>query len=123
MAGCRLCIARVWPKLGLHPVLRPHLGAQNRLMAKPPLNPPVALAAPTDETLTEYDQQHLVTYLRLLDAEAEGAGWTEVALLVLRIDPVSNPAEARAAWESHLARAKWLADHGYRHLLRRDGAT
>jgi hypothetical protein len=25
--------------------------------------------------LTGYDQQHLVTYLRLLDADAEGADW------------------------------------------------
>lgn len=88
-------------------------------MAKPPLDPPVARAAPTDETLTEYDQQHLVTYLRLLDAEAEGADWTEVASLVLGMDPATDPARSRAAWESHLARAKWLVDHGYRDLLRR----
>lgn len=92
-------------------------------MAKPPLDPPVALAAPTDETLTEYDQQHVITYLRLLDAEADGAEWTEVASLVLRMDPVSDPARAKATWESHLARAKWLVDHGYRDLLRRDGST
>ena len=92
-------------------------------MAKPPLDPPVALAAPTDEALTEYDQQHLVTYLRLLDAEADGADWTEVASLVLHMDPATELARARAAWESHLARAKWLVDHGYRHLLRRDGST
>jgi AraC-like DNA-binding protein len=25
----------------------------------------------------------------------------------------------RAAWESHLARAKWMTEHGYRGLLRR----
>jgi hypothetical protein len=29
--------------------------------------------------LTGYDQEHLVTYLRLLDADAEGADWREVA--------------------------------------------
>jgi hypothetical protein len=92
-------------------------------MAQSPLEPPVAFTAPTDETLTEYDQQHLVTYLRILDAEAEGADWTEVASLVLQMDPAADPARARAAWESHLARAKWLTDHGYRHLVRRDGST
>ena len=92
-------------------------------MAKPQLDPPVASMAPTDETLTEYDQQHLVTYLRLLDAEAEGADWSEVASLVLGMDPANDPSQAKATWESHLARAKWLADHGYRHLLRRDGST
>ena len=37
-------------------------------MHSPPLDPPVADAAPTDGILTGYDEQHLVTYLRLLDA-------------------------------------------------------
>jgi hypothetical protein len=41
-------------------------------MQKPPLDPDVADVAPTAPTLTAYDQQHLVTYLRLLDADAEG---------------------------------------------------
>jgi len=88
-------------------------------MAQPPLDPPVADAAPDAETLTAYDQEHLVTYVRLLDADAEGADWTEVAHLVLHIDPSNEPARARRAWESHLARAKWMTKHGYRYLLRR----
>ena len=87
-------------------------------MPQPPLDPPVADTAPNAETLTPYDEEHLVTYLRLLDAEADGADWTEVARLVLHIDPSREPARARRAWESHLARAKWMAKHGYRHLLR-----
>lgn len=87
-------------------------------MPQPPLDPPVAYTAPNDETLNAYDEEHLVTYLRLLDADAEGADWTEVARLVLHMDPIRDPARVRAAWESHLARAKWLAEHGYRHLLR-----
>ena len=87
-------------------------------MPQPPLDPPVADTAPNAEALTPYDEEHLVTYLRLLDAEADGADWTEVARLVLRIDPSREPARARRAWESHLARAKWMAKHGYRHLLR-----
>ena len=33
----------------------------------------VADAAPTAPILTGYDEQHLVTYLRLLDAAADGA--------------------------------------------------
>ena len=37
-------------------------------MHSPPLDPPVADAAPTDGILTGYDEQHLVTSLRLLDA-------------------------------------------------------
>ena len=68
--------------------------------------------------MTGYDQQHLVTYLRLLDADADGADWQEVAKNVLHIDPEREPDRAKRAWESHLARAKWLTENGYRHLLR-----
>ncbi|MCC6887284.1 MAG: DUF2285 domain-containing protein [Hyphomicrobiales bacterium] len=86
-------------------------------MPKPPLDSPVADQAPEAEVLTRYDQEHLVTYLRLLDADTEGADWTEVARIVLHIDPAQEPERARRAWESHLARAKWMTEHGYRHLL------
>jgi Uncharacterized conserved protein (DUF2285) len=85
-------------------------------MQKPPLDPDVADVAPTTATLTAYDQEHLVTYLRLLDAE--GADWREVARIVLHIDPDREPDRARHAFDSHLARAKWMTEHGYRHLLR-----
>jgi hypothetical protein len=87
-------------------------------MRKPPLNPPVDDRPPDDNVLTRYDQEHLATYLRLLDADAEGADWTEVARVVLHIDPSREPERARRAWESHLARAKWMTEHGYRDLLR-----
>lgn len=87
----------------------------------PPLNPTVADLAPDEPALTSYDEQHAVTYARLLDAEADNADWHEVARIVLHIDPVSEPARARSAYESHLARAKWVARHGYRHLLNRGG--
>ncbi len=87
-------------------------------MPQPPVDPPVADGAPDADVLTGYDEEHLVTYLRLLDADAEGADWTEAARIVLHIDPSREPARARRAWESHLARARWLTEHGYRHLLR-----
>lgn len=87
------------------------------IMSQAPLDPPVADHAPEAEVLTSYDQEHLVTYLRLLDAAAEGADWTEVARIVLHIDPAQQPDRARRAWESHLARAKWMTRHGYGHLL------
>ena len=86
-------------------------------MRKTTLIAAVADEAPNSSTLTTYDEEQLLTYLRLLDAEAEGAEWDEAALLVLQIDPVQEPVRARRIWESHLARAKWLAKHGYRHLL------
>jgi hypothetical protein len=86
-------------------------------MSRIPLDPPVADCPPAAGTLTGYDQQHLITYLRLLDAEAEGADWTEVSSLVLHIDPNAEPERARTAWRSHLDRAHWMRDNGYRHLL------
>jgi hypothetical protein len=87
-------------------------------MHKPTLNPPVDDRAPEGDVLTRYDEEHLATYLRLLDADAEGAEWTEVARIVLHIDPSREPERARRAWESHLARAKWMTEHGYQDLLR-----
>jgi len=92
-------------------------------MKKPRLDPDVADAAPAGSTLTPYDYEHAVTYLRLLDADAEGADWLEVARIVLHIDPIREPARARKAFESHLSRAKWMTEHGYRHLLRGDASA
>lgn len=89
-------------------------------MRKPPLDPDVADAAPTDQILTVYDEQHVVTYMRLLQAESEGADWTEVARVVLHMDPEREPDRARRAYQSHLARAKWLTEQG--RLLRGDGS-
>ena len=77
-------------------------------------------AAPDDPVLTPYDIEHMITYLRLLDADAEGADWREVARIVLRIDPETEPVRAKRCHESHLARAQWMTHTGYRHLLRGD---
>jgi len=87
-------------------------------MKEPALDPDVADVAPNESVLTTYDEQHLVTYWRLLDAEAAGADWKEVARIVLHIDPDREQVRARNAFDSHLARARWMADHGYRDLLR-----
>jgi hypothetical protein len=87
-------------------------------MQTPPLDPDVADSAPEDPVLTGYDEQHLVTYWRLLDAEDDGADWKEVARIVLHLDPDREPERARTAFDSHLVRAKWMADRGYRDLLR-----
>jgi hypothetical protein len=69
--------------------------------------------------MTTYDEQHVVTYLRLLQAEGEGADWREVARIVLHIDPEREPDRARTAYQSHLARAKWVTEQG--RLLRGAG--
>jgi hypothetical protein len=34
---------------------------------------------PCDPALTVYDEEHAITYMRMLDADAEGADWREVA--------------------------------------------
>jgi hypothetical protein len=80
-------------------------------------SPVVADTAPSADTLTPYDD-HLVTYLRLLDASTQGADWTEAVRIVLGIDPEREPQRARSVWESHLERAKWMTTHGYRDLPR-----
>jgi hypothetical protein len=79
---------------------------------------PIADEAPNGAALTDYDRVHLSTYLRLLDAAEEGAGWEESSRIVLGIDPATQPDRARRAHETHLARARWLTEHGYRDLLR-----
>jgi hypothetical protein len=78
---------------------------------------PVDEVAPVAAELTDYDQAHRITYLRLLDADAEGADWREVARIVLNLDPDAEPDRAHRIWESHLARAHWMTTAGYRHLL------
>lgn len=87
-------------------------------MKKPPLDPDVADEAPADSSLTAYDEEHVITYLRLLDADFAKADWREVARIVLHIDPDREPERARCAFDSHLARARWMTEHGYRYLLR-----
>ena len=57
-------------------------------------------------------------YLRLLDADAAGADWREVARIVLHLDPDDESDRARRAFDSHLSRAKWMTKQGYRLLLR-----
>ncbi len=64
-----------------------------------------------------YDQRHLATYIRLLDAEAEGADWREAVAIVFGLDPEKEPARAKRVHDSHLARAHWMTEKGYRHLL------
>ncbi len=73
---------------------------------------------PQSSSLTDYDRHHLTLYVRLLDAAEEGADWTEVARILFGLDPERDGARARSVHDSHLARARWMAEHGYRDLLR-----
>jgi len=87
-------------------------------MKTPPRNPDVADVAPTDSVLTVYDEEHIITYLRMLEADKEGADWREVAQIVLHINPELEHDRAKLAFDTHLTRAKWMTEQGYRHLLR-----
>ena len=87
------------------------------MRVRPELDPDVEDEAPTGSDITIYDEEHFVTYLRLLDADAEGADWTEVARIVLHRDPVTDESRTRHCWESHLTRAKWMTKIGYRRIL------
>jgi hypothetical protein len=73
--------------------------------------------APQGVPLTEYDREIAPVYLRLLDAEAAGADWREVAKIVLGVDPAEEPQRAQVMHTTHLARARWLRDGGYREFL------
>jgi hypothetical protein len=56
-------------------------------MKEPQLNPQVADLAPTGPELTVYDEEHMITYMRVSDADQQGADWREVCRIVLRINP------------------------------------
>jgi hypothetical protein len=92
--------------------------AARTTMQKPPLDPDVADTTPADSVMTVYDEQHVITYQRLLDADAQGADWREVARVVLHLDPEHQSDRAQRSFDSHLLRAKWMTEHGHRHLLR-----
>ncbi len=79
--------------------------------------PPFEDRAPADDRITAYDERHFVTYLRILDAADEEADWREVASIVFGLDADTEPDRARQVHDSHLARARWMTEHGYKHLL------
>lgn len=72
----------------------------------------------TEAEITAYDRAHLKLYFRLLDAEAEGADWMEVAKVVLHLDTKRDAERAHRIYSAHLARAKWLTKHGYSTAMR-----
>ncbi|RWJ04843.1 MAG: DUF2285 domain-containing protein [Mesorhizobium sp.] len=83
----------------------------------PERNADVADEVPWSDRITPYDEAHFVTYMRLLDAEADGAEWQEAARIVLNRDPVAEPERTRQCWEEHLRRAQWMTTTGYRELF------
>ena len=74
--------------------------------------------APDAPSVTDYDERHHRTYWRLLDAADEKADWREAVRINFGIDPDAEPERARLGYDSHLARARWMSETGYRHYLR-----
>ena len=93
------------------------------MRGRPPLDPDVEDEAPGGSSISAYDEEHYVTYLRLLDAKAEGADWKEVAQIVLHRDPVAEELRSYRCWQSHLERAQWLSREGYKRLLEQAAAN
>ena len=85
---------------------------------RPQLDGKVDDEAPRSAKITAYDERHLITYLRLLDAQAQDTDWREAARLILRRDPSRRADRAKRCWESHFARARWMSEEGYRQLLK-----
>jgi hypothetical protein len=72
---------------------------------------------PQLDRVSAYDEAHLASYIRLLDAEADGADWREAVSIIFGVDPAQEPERARRIHDSHLARAHWMTEKGYQHLL------
>lgn len=72
---------------------------------------------PESSALTEYDKSHTTLYMRLLDAHADGADWREVVSVLFNLNPADDPKRARHTHDTHLARARWMTEQGYRQLL------
>ena len=79
---------------------------------------PVADFVPWDDKITDYDKAQFSRYLRLLDAVDAGANSDEMCRTILDRDPVADPDRARKTLESHLARARWMYEQGYKDMLK-----
>ena len=84
-------------------------------MKKPNPTPAVANEVPWSYGVTERDNRHDETYIRVLEADEEGLGKDQMAGVILSIDTDTEPDWARRAVESYLACARWMTEVGYRH--------
>jgi hypothetical protein len=94
----------------------PHFLARGALPSARGDRSELAEVAPVGPIVTAYDEEHIDTYLRVLNAAQEGVEWREISRMVLRTDPDQDAERARQMFDSHLARAKWMTQH----LLRVD---
>ncbi len=72
--------------------------------------------APSDDVITKYDRMHFQQYVKLLDALAAGKDFDEMCECILKIDPTKDRAKAHRTLESHIKRARWISDKGFRQI-------
>jgi hypothetical protein len=82
--------------------------------------PPFLDEPPQGEKLTTYDREHMTLYLRILDADRDGADWREAVQILFGLNADLDPERCRKLHAAHLARAKWMSESGYRELLHQD---
>ena len=65
--------------------------------------PPLEDRPPENDPITPYDEMHFTTYIRFLDAEADGVDWCETVCIVFGLDPDQGAAPVRstiATWRA-----------------------
>lgn len=72
---------------------------------------------PGGAAMTAYDEAHARLYLRLLDAEAQGADWKDVVETLFGITAASEPDRAAKVYRAHVDRAKWMTRSGFCEFL------
>ncbi len=75
---------------------------------------------PQGQELTTYDREHMTLYLRILDADRDGADWREAVQILFGLNADLDPERCRKVHAAHLARAKQMSESGYRELLHKD---
>ena len=86
----------------------PHFLAKGAVYPEPGVGRELADVAPVGPLITAYDEDHIDTYLRVLNAAQDGADWRGISRIVLHVDPDQDAERARLVFDSHLARAKWM---------------
>jgi len=86
----------------------PHFLAKGTRHNGASIQPQLVDVAPVGPTVTSYDEEHITTYLRVLNAVQDGADWRDVSRTVLHVDPDHDVERARQTFDSHFARAKWM---------------
>ncbi len=91
------------------------MGLTGKLLAIMPHHKKLQPLAPDSSRITPYDRAHFKLYLLLLKADQQGDDWRTVTADIMGLDP--KKASAKRCWLSHLQRAKWMSESGYRQLL------